>query len=182
MAKIKKQKNLDEIINTLKEVSLFKSFADKPEELGMIAKIMDYNEVKKGTAIIKEGEFGDSLYILLSGKVSVLKRTLEKEEYTVARLESKKGAVLFFGEMALLDNDKRSATIIADTDCELLEISRKDFIKLGDQYPHLGLPITREISAKISSSLRKSNQEVLILFEALVGEVREAISFSPDES
>ncbi len=182
MAKMKKQKNLDGIINTLKEVSLFKQFADKPEELGIIAKIMKYNKARKGAAIIKEGEFGDSLYILLSGTVSVLKRTLEKENYTVVQLASKKESVIFFGEMALLDNDKRSATIIADTDCELLEISRKDFIKLGDQYPHLGLPITREISAKLSISLRIASQDVLLLFEALVGEVREAISFSPDVS
>jgi len=81
-----------------------------------------------------------------------------------------------------LDNDRRSATVIADTDCELLEINRTDFVKLGDKYPHLGLPITREISAIIASRFRKQGDDIIILFEALVGEVREAISYSADES
>jgi len=107
---------------------------------------------------------------------------MENEEYTVVRLESKKGAILFFGEFSLLDPDKRSATVMADTDCEVLEIKRKDFIKIGDEHPHLGLPITREISAKLAQSLRRANQDIITLFEALVGEVREAISYSADET
>jgi len=177
-----KKHNLDEIIYILKNVPIFKPFANKEEELKIIAKIMEYKKVKKNTVIIREGEFGDTLYILKSGAVNILKRTLENEEYTVVRLESTKNNIVFFGELALLDNDKRSATVIADTDCELLVIRRKNFIKLGDQYPHLGLPITREISTILASRLRKANQDIITLFEALVGEVREAIGFSSNET
>ncbi len=177
-----KSKHIDSMIRTIKEVSIFKPFINKPEELKIIAGILNYKKAKKGTQIIKEGEFGDTLYILQTGAVNILKKTLEKEEYTVVRLESKKGAVIFFGELALLDNDKRSATVTADTDCELLVINRKDFVKLGDKYPRLGLPITREISTILASRLRKSGDDVITLFEALVGEVREAISYSADES
>ncbi|MBU1075822.1 MAG: cyclic nucleotide-binding domain-containing protein, partial [Spirochaetes bacterium] len=68
-------------------------------------------------------------------------------------------------------------TVMADTDCDLLVIRRKDFIKLGDKYPHLGLPITREISTILASRIRKVNEDIIILFEALVGEVREAINY-----
>ncbi len=177
-----RSKSTDNILETIKEVSIFKPFVNKPEELRIIADIMVQKKIKKGTKIIKEGEFGDILYILRSGAVNILKRTLEKEDYTVVRLESKKGMVIFFGELALLDNDKRSATVTADTDCELLVINRKDFIKLGDRYPHLGLPITREISAILASRLRKTGEDIITLFEALVGEVKEAISFSTDET
>ncbi|MBU1076105.1 MAG: cyclic nucleotide-binding domain-containing protein, partial [Spirochaetes bacterium] len=91
----KKTKSIDATVKTLKEVSIFNPFADKPEELRTIAKIMNFTKVKKGTAIIKEGEFGDSLYILESGAVNILKRTLEKEDYTVVRLESKKRSIIF---------------------------------------------------------------------------------------
>lgn len=174
---VRKNKNIEKTIETLKEVSIFKPFADKPEELKIIAKIMGFKRAKAGTAIIKEGEFGDTLYILEKGAVNILKRTMEKEEYTVVRLESKKGLIIFFGELALLDNDKRSATVMADTDCSLHVIHRKDFIKLGDKYPHLGLPITREISTILASRLRKASEDIIVLFEALVGEVRAAINF-----
>lgn len=173
----KRSKNIEATIETLKEVSIFKPFAKKIEELKIIAKIMNFKKVKKGTAIIKEGEFGDTLYILESGAVNILKKTLEKEEYTVVRLESKKDSIIFFGELALLDNDKRSATVVADTDCKLLVIRRKDFIKLGNKFPHLGLPITREISTILASRLRKANEDIIVLFESLVGEVREAINY-----
>ncbi len=161
----------EDIIKTLREVPIFKQFANKPKELEKIAAIMAYKKAKKGSVIIREGDEGDTLYILKSGAVNILKRTLEREEYTVERLESKKNDILFFGELALLDNDKRSATVVADTDVELLIIKRKNFIKLGDKFPHLGLPITREISKILASRLRKSNQDIITLFEALVQEV-----------
>ena len=175
MVKVKKDRNISEIIETIKKVSIFKPFVNKHEDLEIIASIMNHINVKKGIKIIKEGEFGDSLFVLKAGAVIVMKKTLEKEDYTLVRLESKEGAVILFGELALLDNDKRSATIITDTDCELLEIKRKDFLKLGDKHPRLGLPITREISTKLAQNLRKANQDILTLFQALVGEVREAI-------
>lgn len=168
---MKKDIKKEEIIKTLKEVPIFKKFADNRAELEKLAAIMDYKKAKKGSVIIREGDEGDTLFILKSGAVNILKRTLEKEEYTVVRLESKKGSVIFFGELALLDSDKRSATVVADTDVELLIIKRNDFIKLGDKYPHLGLPITREISKILASRLRKANQDIITLFEALVQEV-----------
>lgn len=166
------KKNIkEEIIKTLKEVPIFKKFANNRAELEKLASIMDYKKARKGTVIIKEGDEGDTLFILKSGAVNILKRTLEKEEYTVVRLESKKGDVVFFGELALLDSDRRSATVVADTNVELLIIKRNDFIKLGDEYPHLGLPITREISKILASRLRKASQDIITLFEALVQEV-----------
>ncbi len=166
-----KDKNLENIINTLKEVAIFRQFNESIEDLKIIASIMHYQKVPRGTIIIREGEEGDALYILKSGAVNILKKTLENENYTVVRLESKKGSIVFFGELALLDNDRRSATVVADTDCELLVIQREDFIKLGDKYPQLGLPITREISKILAVRLRKANQDIITLFESLVGEI-----------
>ena len=70
MATEKKKKNnaLDEIISTLKEVPIFKAIADKPEELKIIASVMVARKVKKNTEIIKEGEFGDILYVCVSNR------------------------------------------------------------------------------------------------------------------
>ena len=78
-----KSKSTDNILETVKEVSIFKPFVNKPEELKIIADIMVQKKIKKGTKIIREGEFGDTLYILRTGAVNILKKTLEKEDYTV---------------------------------------------------------------------------------------------------
>ncbi len=168
------KKNLEEIIQTLKEVPFFKKFANYPEKLKIIAEKLTYKKVKKGTIIIKEGEVGDVLYILKSGTVEIVKKTLEKEEYTVVTLKSDERNVVFFGELALLDSDRRSATVIAKTDCELLLLTRKNFIELGNKHPEIGLYITRELSKILAGRLRKANEDIITLFEALVGEVSES--------
>ncbi len=166
-----KNRKREEIINTLKNVSIFKQFAQKTEELEKLANIMNIVYAKKGETIIKEGEEGDVLYIIKKGCVNILKRTLENEQYVVVKLESKEGSVVFFGELALLDNDTRSATVTADSDCEFLVVKRDDFIKLGDEHPNLGLQITREISKILAGRLRRANKDIITLFEALVEEI-----------
>ena len=161
----------EEILEVLKSVSLFKDHAEKPEELERIAGILETKNLSEGKAVIEEGDTGDTLFIMKKGAVNILKNTLGDEKYTVVRLESKDNMIIFFGELALLDNDKRSATVITDSDCEFLVMRRDDFIELGDKYPDLCLPITREISKILATRLRKANQDIITLFEALVGEV-----------
>jgi CRP-like cAMP-binding protein len=112
------------------------------------------------------------MYILNQGRVRIEKDTLEKERYTVATLTHKMN--VFFGEIALMDNDIRSATVITETDCECYVIKQEDFENLGNQQPHIGLAITREIAKIICSRLRKSNQEYINLFEALVYEIEKS--------
>jgi CRP-like cAMP-binding protein len=165
-----------EVIETLKSVSIFKGFVDNAEELNRIAGILETKKVTSGEVVIEEGDTGDTLFIMKRGAVNILKNTLEDEKYTVVRLESSGDMVFFFGELALLDNDKRSATVTADSDCEFLVMKREDFIELGDKYPQLCLPITREISKMLASRLRKANQDIITLFEALVGEVSDTNS------
>lgn len=167
-------KNTDsnETIKILKTVSLFKDIK-KTEDLKKIATVLSHKHAKKGDFVIKEGDEGDTLYIMKEGSVQILKRTLENEEYTIVNLASTKNMCFFFGELALLDNDKRSATIIANTDCDFYILKRKDFETLGDKQPTIGLKITREISKILAGRLRKANADIITLFEALVSEVSE---------
>jgi len=74
----------------------------------------------------------------------------------------------------LMDNDIRSATVITETECECFVIKQEDFEALGNQQPHIGLAITREIAKIICSRLRKSNREYINLFEALVYEIEKS--------
>ena len=75
--------------------------------------------------IIKEGEQGNKFYILNKGEASAYKNIDGKDEKV---LDYKPGS--YFGELALIKNDLRAATIIANTDCNLLSLDRKSFKRL----------------------------------------------------
>lgn len=78
---------------------------------------------------------------------------------------------IYVGELALIDNDMRSASVVAKSECQCLVINRKDFIRFGDKNPEIGLSVTRAIATQISSRLRKSTSDVITLFSALVDEI-----------
>ena len=158
-----------DILARLKKIDLFNDFKEDEDRLKNVSKYMKVEKFSAGEDIIKEGEMGDKLYVLNKGTVRILKRTLNNEKYTVTLLVS--DANIFFGEVALIDSDKRSATVSAETNCEVYSIDRKSFVELCENDPLMGYKITFQIAKRISSSLRKMNMDVLTLFEALVTEV-----------
>ena len=104
-----------------------------------------------------------------TGEVRVCKTTKQNEEYAIADLSAKNN--IFFGEIALMDNDLRSASIKVIQNCSVLIIHRDKFIQLGDQHPEICLPITRSIATRLCRNLRSANENIIDLFEALVSEV-----------
>jgi len=136
-----------------------------------LAGIGEVRKVRAGEAVIREGEDGDSLFVILEGRVLTEKRTPYGDPYTVRRLE----AGGFFGELSLLDREQRSATVAAETACELLVVSRERFLAYGDRYPAEGLLITRRLAEHLASRLRRSNEDVVTLFSALVHEVEQRL-------
>jgi len=163
-------KNSADIENKLIEIPFFKKYVGDKDIIKNIVKLCEVRNFKKGTAIIKEGEQGDELFILLEGEIDIIKRTMQNEKYVVTTLNASMGGV-YVGELALIDNDKRSATVEAKTDCECLVLNRDNFIKFGDEYPKIGLNITRAIATQLSQKLRKTGADVITLFSALVEEI-----------
>ncbi|MEW5947635.1 MAG: cyclic nucleotide-binding domain-containing protein [bacterium] len=162
-------KETREGIERLKQISIFKDIRDDEEALGNIFNIMRVEGYPADTKIIKEGEQGDEMYILNRGRIRIEKKTLHDESYTVVLLRDEMN--VFFGEQALMDSDQRSATVVAETECECFVMKKGDFEALGNKYPALGLAVTREIAKIISQRLRKTNQDIISLFEALVNEI-----------
>ena len=162
-----------EVIEKLKKVEIFSDLVSQSEAMEKVLKIIKKVVVPVGKQITIEGEAGDDAFILVKGSVRIIKKTLQNEEYTVITLNEASHALI--GELGLLDSDKRSATVIAETACELFVIHRNEFIEFGNQYPHLALPITRQIAKVLSRRLRKSNQDFISLFSALVNEVSEGV-------
>jgi CRP-like cAMP-binding protein len=164
--------NEQAIIERLKKVSLFRGLVDDPERLAKLARIVSWRQCRAGDQVIREAEEGSELYILNKGVVNVVKRTLADETYTIVTLREDEDA--FFGELALMDREVRSASVVATSDCEFLVITREDFLRLGNEDPSLGLHVTRAIGEVLSRRLRKTSEDMVMLFEALVGQVAES--------
>jgi CRP/FNR family transcriptional regulator, cyclic AMP receptor protein len=161
------------IIERLKTISLFKEFKNSTNDLKRVASIINTKVYAPSECIIKEGDLGSEMFILNKGSVHIDRKTLQNDTYRLITLSADMN--VFFGEQALMDSDKRSATVIAGDECELFIIKQDDFINLGDEHPKLGLAITREITKKISADLRKANRDIITLFEALVGELEDDV-------
>ena len=153
---------MENILEKIKKIDLFKDFFNDEERLLKITGQMNKEKYKAGEEIIIEGELGDKLYILYKGTVRIIKRTLNNEKYTVTLLLSDDN--IFFGEVALIDSDKRSATVLAESNCEVFSIERKKYIEICENDPLLGYKITLQIANRIASSLRKMNTDVVTLF------------------
>jgi CRP/FNR family transcriptional regulator, cyclic AMP receptor protein len=159
-----------DIITILRNVSFFRPFRDDRATMEKIASLCKTKMIKRGRAIIQEGEYGDDLFIIARGEIEIVKKTLQKDEYTVTTLNAGSGSV-YVGELALIDNEMRSATVIAKSDCRCLVIDRNVFIAFGDENPSIGLTITRMIAGQLSQKLRKANEDVITIFSALVDEI-----------
>ena len=160
----------EEITNRLKDFALFEDIANDDEKMDKIASILEPRQIKAGEFIMKQGDQGEELFLLLTGAVRVLKNTRQDEEYTIVDLKADYN--VFFGEMALMDSDVRSASIKVLEDCDVLVMGKNKFFELGNKHPEIGLPITRIIGKKICSNLRSVNNDVILLFDALVNEIQ----------
>jgi CRP/FNR family cyclic AMP-dependent transcriptional regulator len=157
------------------DASLFQKiflFQDiKPDELHRVLDRTSLREFPAEAVIIQEGEPGDSLFIMAAGEVEITKQlTLVLDEDTpkervMIRLKAENG--VYFGEMALLESETRSATVTALTDCSLLELHQKDFLELIEQHPAMGIKLLLRLAQILSRHLRKTNQDVVKLTTAL---------------
>ncbi len=159
----------EKVREKLSKISIFKKFAEDKLALEKIAGIIKVVKFPSGAFIIKEGDQGDEMFILNEGRVRVEKKTLQNENYTVVELAD--NMHVFFGELALMDDDVRSASVLAITDCECFKIKKEDFEKLGDSETKIGLYVTREIAKILAKRLRGANKDSITLFSALVTEI-----------
>ncbi len=100
----------------------------------------DLETLAAGQTLFNEGEKGDLMYVLMSGTAMILVHGKVVET-------AEAGAVV--GEMAMIDEAKRSATVVAKTDCKLLPIERKRFNFLIQQTPNFALHIMRVIAERL---------------------------------
>ncbi|MGQ9370917.1 sensor histidine kinase [Azospirillum sp. ST 5-10] len=136
-------------------IALFDSFT--PDERTALAARGRVVAVEPGTVLVREGEEGDALYVLLDGVVRVLRRDPAGNPVEVAR----RRAGDCFGEMALVDGAPRSATVAAVTRLRTFVLDRAAFLELVAPSPVLLAKLLRELSRKVRDASERLAQEDL---------------------
>jgi CRP/FNR family transcriptional regulator, cyclic AMP receptor protein len=129
---------------------------------------------------MREGEEGDTMYIILEGTVEVVKSLVmedpdeeaDEKNKVFTRLDASGHAV--FGEIALLETMKRTATIKTVTKCRFYEIRKVDFLNLAEADHELGYQILLNLTRIPSARLRKTDEDTIKLITALSIILRES--------
>ena len=154
-------------VSGLKSFPLLGRLSD--EELSCLAAVMEERTFPAGAEILREGEEGDEMYLLLRGSVDVLKTTPFGDPYVTASLVDSYHCS--FGEMALIDRGNRSATVQAKTECRTLALGYDAFQRFCREYPTIGLELLMSISATLVHDLRMENENLRIVYQALIEEI-----------
>ena len=137
-------------IDSLSSVPLFLDLDGV--ELANVEEHCTPRKYPKNSMVILEEEFGDIIFIILTGTVKITRVNDEGKEVILALL----GAGEIFGEMAILDGEARSANALAQEDCELLAIQKSEFLNLLRRNFKISFALMRELAKR----LRKSDQQI----------------------
>jgi CRP/FNR family transcriptional regulator/CRP/FNR family cyclic AMP-dependent transcriptional regulator len=137
-------------VDLFREVPLFADLEDS--DLDSLIAVATRRKFAKDSVIFFEHDPGDSLFMILSGRVKVTILSDDGREIILSVLGEKD----FFGEMSLLDNEPRSATAIAMEDTEVVILHQKEFLSIVEKRPRILVLLL----AVLSSRLRKANHQI----------------------
>lgn len=141
----------------IKNVPLFSELTD--QELNLLAASGSRQKFRDKNVIFQEGDSGEVLFIILSGKVKVLLTGKNGQEFILSHL----GPGNFFGEMAILESAPRSASVITAEPSEFFLLGRKELKELLTNHPDIAMKILKNLSQR----LRKVSEQVrsLVMFD-----------------
>jgi CRP-like cAMP-binding protein len=162
---------MDKDVAVLKDIALFKDLT--PEKIRIILDILRKVTFSANEIIMRDGDIGDTMYIILEGTVEVAKSLVIDDAHNeesaknkvFTRLDGKQRAV--FGEIALLEELKRTASVKAVTDCVMYEMKKNDFLKVAEEDYELGYRILLNLARIVSARLRRADEDTVKLTTAL---------------
>jgi CRP/FNR family cyclic AMP-dependent transcriptional regulator len=140
----------------MKTVPLFSSLPE--EQLRMLTTVVTRKSAPRSTTIMAGGDPTDSLYIVLSGRLKVMMSDAEGKEVILSIL----GPGEFFGEMGLIDDEPRSATVVTIEPCELLSIAKRDFKKCLAENFEMAQAVMRGLVKRLREADRKIGSLALL--------------------
>jgi CRP-like cAMP-binding protein len=130
-------------LDSLRTIPLFAKVSD--EDLRSIEQLLIERRFPKNKTIVEEGLPGDYMYVIREGQVKVTKLSGDGREKILELL----GAGDFFGEMSLLDNVERSASVKTLAETRILALSRSDFLKELRRSPDLAMAVIQELTRRV---------------------------------
>lgn len=150
-------KEIDELADSLRAIPLFKSLSRR--DISNLMNIIHNRNYLAGEFIFSQGDPGIGIYIIKDGEVSIRREGDNGVKMVLATIH--KGD--FFGELALVDGEKRPASAIANTDCKLAVIFKPDLDEYIEKYPKKGIKILHGIAQIATVRLRTLNEDYFTL-------------------
>ncbi len=139
---------LQKDVEVLRNIPLFKKI--EPAKLKLLAFTSEHLEFIAGEALFHEGDVGDAAYILLEGEADVMVKT-PRGEIRVATL----GQNDIVGEIAILCDVPRTATVMARSRLVTLRVSKDGFFNLVTQFPTVGVEIMHELASRLHQTTQQ---------------------------
>lgn len=133
-------------MNNLRNVHLFSSLSRR--ELAHVAQLAETRHLRQGSVIIRQGADGNEFFVIEAGNASVV-----RSRKIVARL----GPGDHFGELALLSNHPRRATVVADSPVSLLVLGRRSFMGMLGEMPNMAIKLLKSASQRLREAYSDSD-------------------------
>lgn len=137
--------SLNEEVDVLRKIPLFARI--EPSKLKLLAFTSERVSFQKGDVLFRQGDMGDAAYILIQGDAEVLVDS-PRGEIRVARL----GRNDIVGEIAILIDIPRTATVRAETPLVTLRVSKDLFFRLVTEFPQIAVEIMRELAHRLEAT------------------------------
>lgn len=146
---------LEDILEVLKPLALFEGFS--AIECGQLCEYLDCYGAPSSTTVIREGDAGDFLVIVLTGRVRVTKRAADGEDKAVAEV----GPGAFLGEMSLIDAKPRFASCVTAEPTDVAALTRARLNELMVDHPRLGQKLLLMLLRLMAVRLRETTVKLL---------------------
>jgi CRP/FNR family transcriptional regulator, cyclic AMP receptor protein len=134
---------------------LFENF--NLDEIRLMSRFMNVYRAELGVEVIREGEPGDFMMLLLEGRIEVMKRDRWNASRLIAVLDPGKTV----GEMSMIDGEPRFATCVAAERCVMAVLSRENLARIILEQPVLGAKILMELVLMLSQRLRQTSRKLV---------------------
>jgi len=139
--------SMDIEVEALRRVSIFQDV--ELAKLRLLAFISKRMRFQPGEHVCTQGETGDSAFVIMNGQADVVVRTTQGERVVASLGESD-----IVGEIAVLCDVPRTATVTATSDLTVLAVSKENFLKLVREFPEMGLGIMRVLAHRLEKTTR----------------------------
>lgn len=134
--------SLNEEVDLLRRIPLFSNI--EPSKLKLLAFASERLTFREGAELCRQGDVGDSAYIIIEGSVGIVVSTPNGDARVAEAREND-----IVGEIAILCDVPRTATVVADRDVEVLKISKELFFRMVEEFPRMAVEIMRELATRL---------------------------------